>query len=464
MAFGTLLGGMATLFTSSNIVVSSLLRDQGLAGFGVLDFAPLGIPLIGIGIVYMAIWGRRWLPLKSPTEQMNELSQEEADLSEVYRLNERLLQAKVPDDSALIGVSLEASRLRENYNLNLVAIQRNSKLILSPSPDFRFAKGDFVIVEGRPAEVTQESLHPALILVPRENWDGRELESEEKILIEAVLAPRSSLLGQTLRSSRFREKYDMNVLAIWRGGKPIRTRLSDETLQFGDALLLLGLRKRVSILQTEPDLIVLNYERQGSKTSAGKSWLAIAILVITLAVAALSSLPVGEVMLGGAIAMILIGIVTMDQAYRAIDWKTIFLIAGTLPLGIAIQKTGAAATIGKGLIVLFGHWSPLMYLGGLILISILLTQFLNSNTVATILTPIAIGLAYQMNVDPRSIAMGVAMGVSMNFIIPLSHPVDLFVMGPGGYQFKDFVKIGLPLTVILFLTLVILLPVIWPLK
>jgi di/tricarboxylate transporter len=462
LAFGTILGGMATLFTSSNIIASSLLKDQGLNGFGVLDFAPLGLPLVIIGITYMAVWGQRLLPKKSPVQLMHESYAKEGDLSIVYRLSERLLEASVPYDSPLVGVSLGESKLRETYNLNLMAIKREAKII-SPSPDFRFEKDDLLLLEGRPEEITPGLLQPALTLMPVGDWAGRELESQETTLVEAVLSPRSSLIGQTLRSARFREKYDMNVIAIWRAGKPIRTRLTDLPLQFGDALLLQGFRDRVNVLLYEPDLIVLDFRKQETATIPGKAWLSILIMATTLLAAAAFPSLVGEAMLGGAIAMVLVGILTMDQVYRAIDWKSIFLIAGMLPLGVAMTKSGAASTMTNGLSSLIGQTGPIAMLACLVIITILLSQVINGAAVVSILTPIAIGISRSIGANPRAMVMGVALAASITFMTPLGHAVNVLVMGPGGYRFRNYMVVGFPLTLLLFIAIMILLPIIWPL-
>jgi di/tricarboxylate transporter len=454
---------MATLFTTSNIVVSSLLKDQNLRGFGVFDFAPLGLIFVGIGVVYMIIWGQRLLPIKSPVQRLGEIGYQQSELTDIYRLEERLFQARIPDTSLLCGVSLADSNLREKYNINLVGIKRNSKVVYSPSPDFRFLGGDILLIEGRPEEISPEALQPSLTLLHDGVWDEKELGSKGMRLFEAVLAPRSNLIGQTLRSVNFREKFDMNVIAIWRAGRPIRTHLSELPLQFGDALLIQGKPDKVQILQSEPSLIVLDDIKTRVLRKPHKAWLAILIMAFTVGVAALSNLPTGEVMLFGALAMVLTGILSMDQVYQAIDWKSIFLIAGLLPLSIAMTKTGAATTIGGWLINIVGNATPLMILASLVVLTILLSQVMNGAAVATVVAPIAIGISLQKGIDPRSMAMGIAMAASMTFITPLGHAVNVLVMGPGGYRFRDFLLVGSPLTLLLFIALMVFLPMIWPL-
>ena len=464
LAFGTLLGGMATLLTTTNIVVSSLLRDRGLAGYGLLDFVPIGLPLVAVGVLYMAVVGRRLLPCQPPKQALVGADGGEPSLFDVYRLNERLVWARVPALSPLIGQPLWQSRLREEHNLNVIAIERKGQWIFSPSPEIAFYEGDLVLFEGKPDEVSAERVRPLLqLLLYDETWQQQQLESPDIAVIEVVLAPRSALIGKTLREVLFREKYDMNVIAIWRGGRPIRTRLTDLPLQFGDALLLQGPRRRFSVLHSDPDLIVLNGMEEQLVPIQSKAWPAAAIIVATLLLAAVGPIPLGEVMLGGALVMVLVGVISMDQAYQAIDWRSVFLVAGMLPMGIAMTKTGAAAYLADGMVGLLGSASPVVLLGGLVIVGVLLTQAMSGAAVAAVVAPIAIQVAQYLGVDPRAMAMGIALATSMAFVTPLGHPVNILVMGPGGYRFYDYLKVGLPLVVILYVVLMLLLPVIWPL-
>jgi di/tricarboxylate transporter len=469
LAFSTLLGGMATLLTTSNIVVSSLLKDQGLAGFGLLDFAPVGLPLVAAGIAFMALWGRHLLPARSPAERLQAIqrAEGEADLVQTYRLSERLFRARIPAGSYLIGKPLARSTFREIYNLNVVAIEREGRTILCPTPDAILQEGDTVLLEGRLEDFKRKDVEPYLEILPPKEWHERDLEAPAIAVVEAVLAPRSRLIGQTLRQAHFREKYGMTVLGIWRGDRPIRTGLSDLPLQFGDALLLQGPRDRLRVLQAEPDLIISGEgleEAEGVPLPVpGRSWLALGIMILTLLGAALSRPAVGEIMLGGALAMILVGALTMDQAYRAIDWKTVFLVAGVLPLGLALVKTGAASALASGLSSILGPAGPLALLAGLVALTFLLSQAINGAAVAAVIAPVAIQAAQQCGANPRALAMGVALATSMAFLTPLGHPVNMLVMGLGGYRVRDYTKVGLPLALLLLGLMLLFLPLFWPL-
>jgi len=465
LAFATILGGMATLFTTTNIVVSGILRGQDLPGFGVLDFAPVGLPIVVVGIAYMAIWGRRLLPTQTTMQNARRESDCCLDLVDVYRLDERLFRARVPAGSSLDRHTLAQSRLRESYGVSLVALERQGHLIHAPSAETVLKTGDTLFLEGKLDEFLARDVEPRLEILPAPDWQSTALESEEVAIAEAVLAPRSTLLGQTLRAARFREKYGMTVLGIWRAGRPIRTNLGDLPLAFGDALLLQGPRTRFPLLRTEPDLILLNGEEAERRIVAepAKRWLSVLIMGAGLLLAAFNTSLIGEIMLGAALLMILVGILTMDQAYGAIEWRSIFLIAGMLPLGLAMTKSGAAGLLADRLIDALGPAGPVALLAGLILLTVVLSQAMNGAAVATVVAPIAIGAAQQTGLDPRALAMGVALASSMAFLTPLGHPVNVLVMGPGGYRFRDFLKVGWPLTLLTFGILLAWLPIVWPL-
>ncbi len=453
LAFGTILGGMATLLTTTNILVSGLLRERGLEGFGLLDFAPVGIPIIIIGTLYMAVIGRRLLPFQAHPEPAS-FSSANGDLQGVYRLNERLILGRVFSLSPLAGKTVRQSQLREKYKLNLVAIQRGEHISESFSPEMELKSGDILHLIGR------------LDLIPIPELETQlELVSEHTLpsmaLVEVVLTPRSQFIGQTLREVHFREKYGLNVVAIWRAGRPYRTGHSEMPLQFGDALLLQGPAGRIPLLQTEPELLVLT--GRSVPVNRLKALMAALVMLVTLTITALSSLSTGEVMLTGALAMVLIGILDMDQAYRAVEWKSVFLVAGMLPLGTALGKTGAAALLGNTLTGALGQNGTFILLAGLVGLTIVFTQVMNGAAVAAIMAPIGIQIAQTVGVDPRALAMGVALATSVAFITPLGHPVNVLVMGPGGYKFTDYTRVGFLLTLIIFSVILVFLPIFWPL-
>ncbi len=457
LAFGTILGGMATLLTTMNIVVGGILVDYGHDGYGLLDFAPLGLPIVAVGVAYMALWGRRLLPDHAPVSLRSH-----GDLLDLYRLGESLFRARVPAGSYLVGRPLAQSTFRERFGLNVVAIERRGERLMSPPPSTRIEQGDVVLLEGNLEEFRRKDVEPLLEILPPRPWREQDLEAGGVVVVEAMLAPRSRLIGQTLREAHFRDKYGMTSLAIWRGGESIRENLADVRLQFGDALLLQGPRTSLPALDAEPDVILLTGEKE--KVAPHKARPAMAIMAGTLLLAALLPGSIGEIMLGGALAMVLAGVLSMDQAYRAVEWRTVFVVAGMLPMGIALGKTGAAEMFAEGVVAVAAPLGPLALVAGLLLLTVMLAQAMNGAAVAVVMAPIAIQVATHMNLDPRSLGMAVALGTSMAFLSPLGHPVNMLIMGAGGYHFRDYARVGWPLAVLLFGLVVALLPFLWPLQ
>jgi di/tricarboxylate transporter len=461
LAFAANLGGHATLLATSNILVSSTLQHLGLAPYGLLDFAPVGLPMIVVGILYMLLVGRRMLPHSDPLGQIGRAQQMQKELAEAYALEERLSEVLIPAKSPLVGQSLADSQIGARLGLSILAVCRDDQLAcVAPGPEQVLEVGDTLLVAGRPERVQKLNELGAKVLDVPTLDNGQHID--QIVLSEVVLAPRSDAAGHTLKDLRFREKYNLGVVAIWRGGRSYRTDVGDMRLQFGDALLVQGSHERLEVLRSDPDFLVLAGSEVSPRTEKGR--LAGAIMVLTLIVAATGLLPIAVAMMLGALAMIATGCLTMDEAYRAVEWRAIFLIAGMLPVGIALMRSGVAEWLGQLLVASLSAWGPLALVGGMLLLTILLSQVMSGQVTSVVLTPMAVAAAQHVGANPRSVAMAVALGCGMVFMTPLSHPVNIFVMGPGGYKFRDFVRVGLPLTVLLFLTVLVVLPIFWPLS
>ncbi len=460
LAFSTILGGMATLLTTSNIVLSSLLQDNNIEGFSLVDFAPVGVPIVVVGILYIAFVGRRQLRGEAAIERTVAPSAQK-DLVETYHLDENLFRAKVPENSFLIDKKIADCTLREDFGVSIVAIERDGERLFSVTPETVIRDGDTLVLEGKEEDFRRRDVEPFMEHLESPEWHEQDFQSRAVDVVEAMLSPRSRLIGETLRSSHFRDKYGMNVLAIWRRDEEIILGIADVPLEFGDALLLQGPREKFAVMRDDADLILLMQKESAVITVPGKGRAALAIVIATLILAITLPDLTGAIMLGGALAMMLTGILTTEQAYTSISWKTVFLVAGILPMGIALTKTNAAALLADGIIAALGPFGSLALLGGLILTTIFLVQAINGAAVAAIIGPIAIQVAQQTNMNPRAVTMGVALATSMAFITPLGHPVNILVMSPGGYNFRDFVKIGVPLTIILFLVVMFVLPIVW---
>lgn len=463
LAFATILGGMATLFTTTNIVSSGLLREQDLPGFSVFSFAPVGIPLVIAGVLYMALLGRRVLRERPTAEGLPETALSDEDLAEIYRLDERLFRARIPPGSYVDNRSLAESTFRETYNVNVLAVERDGQKQLAPPPETVLREGDVVTLEGSLEEFRGRDVEPYLEILDPGQIAERDLESADVVVTEAALAPRSSLIDHTLQEVSFREQFGFSALAIWRGGRPIRRGMSTTRLQFGDALLLQGPRARLYLLRRNPDLIVLGEPAEPvSVVRSSKLGVAAAIMVITVIVASAGLIATAEAMLIGTLAMVLLGVLSADEAYDAIEWRSVILVAGMLPMGLALTKTGLADVAAEGILRLTLPYGPLALFAALFLLSTLLVQVISGPAVAAIVVPLAIEAARQAGMNPWSLALGVALGTSMAFLTPLGHPVNVLIMGPGGYRFGDYFKVGLPLTILVTIVVLILLPLVYP--
>ncbi len=461
LAFGTILGGMATLLTTSNIVMNSMLNDAGVEGFSLTDFAPVGLPMAIVGILYVSFWGRKRLAKESSIDRTITPVAETGDLIETYKLEKNLFCVRVPSESILIGKPLLLSKLREDFDASVVAIEREGETIAELTPKTVIQEGDLLICEGDFEGFQKKDIQPYFEHLPRSEWNQSDLTSSDVEVVEAMLAPRSRLISETLRSSHFRERYEMVVLALWRKDEEITVDVSDVPLAFGDALLLQGPRSRLPILADDRDLILLKENEDIAGKVPGKGRASLMIFIATLIFAMAFPSLTAAIMLGGALTMILVGILTMDQAYRAIGWRSVFLITGMLPLGIALSKTNGASLIAGEVVSLLGSYGALVLLGGLIVMTLLMVQAINGAVVSAIVGPIAIQVAQQAEYDPRGFAMGVALATSLTFMTPLGHPVNILVMSTGGYNFRDFFKVGAPLTVILLIVLMLFIELIW---
>jgi len=378
-----------------------------------------------------------------------------------FKLEERLMIVHVPQDSCLVGQSLIESHLGDSYGLGVLGIIRSGQTHLMPSPDEKLQAKDMLMVKGKQSDLLLIEGLQNLEIETQPLPDLGELESEEIGLVEAVLSPHSSLAGKTLRELNFRFKYGLTVLAIWREGRAYRSNLRDKALRFGDALLLYGPRQRLRMLGSEPDFLVLTEEAQAAYRQE-KAPLALLVMAIALVPAILGWLPIAISAIIGVTGMILTGCLTTEEAYRFVNWKAIFLIAGMLPMGIAMEHSGAAQFLANGMIALIGGLGPLAVMAGFFMLATLASQVMPNPAVAVLLAPIALRTASDLGVSPYPLMMVVAVSASAAFLSPVGHASNVLVMGPGGYRFSDYIKVGLPLTLIVLVVVLLVLPVFWP--
>jgi di/tricarboxylate transporter len=456
LSFGALLGGTTTLLTTANIIVSSTLSADMLEPFGLFEFLPIGLPLVISGTLLMIWLTPKVLAARDVAGEVARMERLRGELAEIYHLREGTCEVIVDRGSSMAGQTLIEGGWGQDLGLTVLGIAHGGHMIKAPGRDTDVREGDILLLDGTP---TPEQMKRYGLSLNFENDLISILASEEVPLVEAILAPRSELEGRSLREIHFRERYGLQAIALWREGLVLQQDVADLRLRFGDAMLLQGERTRVDLLRSDPNFLILEEETGG--VIGPRAFIAIGIMALSVLLAATHILPLAIATLAGAAAMLIIRCITMDEAYHAVEWKAIFLIAGMLPLSIALNRTGVAAYLAEGLYQSIGGISPLGMAAILLAIAILFSIFLSGQTAAVIVAPIAIAAAGPTGADPRALAMAVAIGCSLAFISPFGHPANLLVMGPGGYTFRDYIRLGAPLTILMLIIAVLMFHWVW---
>lgn len=334
-------------------------------------------------------------------------------------------------------------------------------MIQNPPPGMLLYGGDVLLVEGKPKDLSALRGLQELETDQLSKSELEKLENDEVGLAEVILSPRTSLSGKTLHQINFREKFGLSVLAIWREGRAYRSNLRDMTLRLGDSLLVHGSRRKLKVLGSEADFIVLTEAAQEAPRTE-KAPIALAVMAVVLIPVIFGWLPIAVTAVMGVALMVLSRILSMEEAYRSIEWKAIFLIAGMLPLGLALQKSGAASMIAESIVSLVGGYGPLAVTAGLFILAALSSQVMPNPAVAVLLAPVAYNTATSLGLSPYPLFMTIAVSASAAFLSPVGHSANIITMGPGGYRFKDYIKVGLPLTILVLVVLLLILPVFWP--
>jgi di/tricarboxylate transporter len=380
----------------------------------------------------------------------------------VWRLDERLFVLRVPQDSPLAGSTLGESRIGDAFDFRLLAVFRGGDLIEDTATDDVMQAGDLLLVQGREEDLDVlrglqqieqiEDATPYLGV-----FDEGRLE-----MIEATLHPHARIDGRTVADLALGERYQVAVAAVWRNGQALRSGVGALALQRGDALLIVGPRERLAEVGRDEGLIVLN-PVQAQPVDASKAPLAAGLLVLTIGTVLAGWLHISIAAVAGATLMVLTRCLSMEQAYRAIDWRSIFLIAGMLPLGIAMQSSGAAEFLAGGVLALLGPYGPWPVIAGLYACTALATLIVPTAALVLLMAPIALSAAADLGISPLAPVMAIAIAAAASFASPVAHPANVLVMGPGGYRFVDYIKLGLPLTLLVFALAMLLLPQVWPL-
>lgn len=468
LSVAALVSGMMTLIaTPPNLIVHGELVRSGYEGFHFFSFTVFGIPILLVAIGYMLV-ARRWLePSAAPEETRSRPSL--AQWIEEYGLAGRHYQLRVKSGSPWIGKRLEELELRKKHGLNVLAIERQQRLaatILAPGAQTALRAGDVLYVDLRPSGQRIETLLQECGLQEVPLKDNRFSDRSQAIGMAELLIPATSrLIGETVISSRFRSIFRLSVIGLRRGKTPVMGNVLEEPLRLGDTLLVAGPWRAISRLQNDPnELIVLNVPTELDDVIAlpARAPFALVALAVTVALMVTGVVPNVQAALIGCLLMGLFRCVDMSAAYRSIQWGTIFLIVGMLPFSLALQKTGGVDAAARLLLGQLGDTSPTLILVTLYVLTSLMGLFVSNTATAVLVAPIALAMAREMGLSPYPFAMTVALASSAAFLTPVSSPVNALVVGPGNYRFLDFVRIGLPLTLLVMIVSILLIRLLLP--
>jgi di/tricarboxylate transporter len=457
MALGTRLGGVLTLIAGpSNLIASQTLADGGVEPFSLFSFAPMGALFLLAGMGFIAAVGRRGLPNVAAIDVP-----QPGRLMELYRLRERLFEVRIPNDSPLVGRTIEESELGKTLGITVVGVSRGVRVITAPPPSERLSGGDRLLVQGRLEELSQAGVLEPLGLHGARSAEAYVIESGDVRVAEVILPPRTSLVGKTLKALNFREAYGLSVLAIWREGQPKRTVLAEVPLQVGDALLVQGHRERIRMLKRDPDFLVIETGEVDPPRADKVAWAVAAVVaMIVLSVSGIASIAVAT--LFAAVVVVAGGCLSAEEVYQAIDLRTLVFIGALLPVGTAVATTGAASEVVGGALALFGQaaWPAML---GLLVAATVLNQVMPSVAATVVLAPVAFNIAATTGASVYPFMLAVVAGTATTFT-PIGSPVNLLVMRPGGYTMKNYFRLGIPLALLLIVLGTLIIPLLFPLR
>jgi di/tricarboxylate transporter len=467
LAFGAILGGSCTLIgTSTNLAVSSALARytsdpslsdairQQLQPFSMFELTPVGVIMVAVGLVYMLFVGRKLLPTRGG----------EDSLTEQYNIREYISELLVLKNSHLVGKTLGEANINLELDLTVLGIMRGDEQRIAPRPDERIEAGDLLIVEGKLADILNIKSEAGLEIKPDFKLNDRVLEGGEVELFEIMIMRDSQLVGQTLKTARFRQKYDLTVLAINRHGENFLDKMSSVRLKFGDVLLVQGNLKSIEPHVTEGEMMLLEDVSSGSMRTDKRKW-AIAAFALFLALSLSKivtgyEIPLAIAVLLGVLLLLATKTVRHSELYSLIDFRLLVLIACMMSFGIAMEKTGTDKYLANLIVLYFEQYGAIAVLAGFFILTVALTQPMSNQAAALVVLPVAVKTALVLGLNPRTFAIAITYAASFSFITPLE-PACVLIYTPGRYRFMDFVRIGSILTILVFIVAIFLVPVFW---
>lgn len=456
MSFASMFGGVCTLIgTSTNILVSSIAEERGQPAFSMFEIAPLGLVMFAVGTVYMLFIGIRIIPER----------RSEGDLIESYNLQEYIAEVVLLENAPSVGHAIKDAPIAKDIEIIIIGVQRGDEVISAPPPDFVLQAGDVLRVSCNWEEFHQIQARAGVLFKPQYKWRDQDVETAEVKLVEAVVAPRSafvgrSFAGKSLEDLQFHERFGAAVLAIRHRGKLLRNKIADTKLEAGDSLLMEVKADRYNQLRQDPSLIVISEVEQPAYR---KNKLILALLIVAGVILAttLGAAPIVVSAIIGSVLLVLTGCLTMEDAYQAIEWRIIFLLAGVLSLEAAMENSGAAPLISSTIISTVGVWGLVALLSAFYLMTFVFTEIMSNSATAALLTPVAIATANTLQVSPRPFLVAVMFAASASFMTPVGYQTNTLIYGPGQYKFADFLRVGTPLNLIFWIIATILIPYFW---
>lgn len=481
LAFASSLGGMMTLIgTPPNLVIQEALVGAGFEPLSFFSFAPIGLICLATGLAAMLVL-RRFLPRDNGVGAADRKSGSLKELARKYQLSQNLFRIRVGEQSAIRGKTLAELDIPNRFGVHVIEIRRKTSVKNqflktinqeTAGPGTIVQTGDIVYING-PIEQTQQLVEAyGLTLLDEHALEGPQPSNAEQYatsdigIAEVMLTPNSRLIGQMVKHSGFREKFRLNILGIQRKDQYRLHDLKEEKMRFGDALLVQGAWRDIALLASEQaDVVVVGQPAEEARkvTMDHKAPIAAGIMLLMVVLLVTEWIPAVVSVLIAAILMVAFGCVrNMEEAYKTVNWESIVLIGGMIPMSIAIEKSGAAQLLAEGLVRALGDYGPLALLAGIYLTTSLLTLFISNTACAVLFAPIALTAALQLGVSPYPYLFAVAVGASMCFASPFSTPPNALVMSAGRYSFGHYVKVGLPLQLVIGVVMVFVLPLVFP--
>ncbi|MFL2997648.1 MAG: SLC13 family permease [Candidatus Neomarinimicrobiota bacterium] len=457
LSYAAILGGTLTLVgTSTNLLVNTIfIAASNHSPLGMFEFMKYGIILLIIGLLYILFIAPKLLPSRTVT----------SSLTKSYHLGGYLTEMKIRNDSPLVGQTCMDRGINRNYDVMVLDILRDGKMITDMIRLTTLREDDVLFVRGTLDNFLRMKEVEKVALLTDEKLTQEELEQEDNVLVECILTDKSELVGKSLKSGNFRRRFGAFILAVRREGVIFRKKIAHVVLNAYDTLLVYGPANKIVELSKNNDFIVLG-EVSAEMRKQRFWWMTIIVIIGTIIIAALGIMPIMKSGMIGVVFLLMLKVITPKESYESINWQVIVLISALIPVGIVIQNTGTAEWLGAFIASIVESvprdLQPKVLLGLIYLLTMVLTEVSSNSATAIIMTPIALAVAQEMGFEPRAFIFAVAFAASASFITPIGYQTNLMVYGPGGYKFGDYIRAGLPLAIIFWIVAIFVLPIIWP--